>query len=431
MAQYGIRLVINIFDLCIFWRFLEIFIGKRRTSAEISIMLILVCEAAGSIINLKEINWMNLITLAVILGIFICQYEEKISTKVVAVMMYMGLVVVAEPVGYIIYRASVIQLLTDERAVYYITVFAMELFRAILVEVFCRIKMGKVLRLGAMPREVIYMLVLIPLASLVGCFLLIEVVQEQLSARTAILCMCIIFTIILTDYMVFLMIESYTNMAEKQHEEEMVSREISYQDEYYKDMERYQDQIQDIKHDMKNRIGTLYDAAGEGDNCMIMAALKEMLDDISLAEDIIYSANPVLNSILKIKAAKAKENDIDAKIHTFIPKRVSIETGDMGVLYGNLLDNAIEACCRVRQEKRFLEFETKYQNGNLLVWIKNSKTGEENKNLVTTKAVKKKHGRGVRAVYRVAEKYGGNLILKDWGSMFEVKLLLTGIERLE
>ena len=79
---------------------------------------------------------------------------------------------------------------------------------------------------------------------------------------------------------------------------------------------------------------------------MIMAALKEMLDDISLAEDIIYSANPVLNSILKIKAAKAKENDIDAKIHTFIPKRVSIETGDMGVLYGNLLDNAIEACCR-------------------------------------------------------------------------------------
>ena len=74
MAQYGIRLVINIFDLCIFWRFLEIFIGKRRTSAEIFIMLILVCEAAGSIINLKEINWMNLITLAVILGIFLFQY---------------------------------------------------------------------------------------------------------------------------------------------------------------------------------------------------------------------------------------------------------------------------------------------------------------------------------------------------------------------
>lgn len=431
MALYGIRLAINIFDLCIFWRFLEVFLGKRRTSVEISIVILVACEAAGSIINLKGINWLNLITLATILGIFICQYEGNISTKVVAVMMYMGLVVVAEPAGYIVYRVFMGKLLANEQAVYYITVFVMELFRIILVEVFCRIKMGKILRMSVMPREVIYMLILIPFASLVGCFLLIEVVQEQLSARTGVLCICIIFTIILTDYMVFLMMESYTDMAEKQHEEEMILREISYQDEYYKDMERYQEQIQDIKHDMKNRLSTLYDAAGEGDSSMVMAALEEMLDDISFAEDIIYSANPVLNSILKIKAAKAKENGIDARIHAFIPKKISVETGDMGVLYGNLLDNAIEACCLAGQEERFIEFETKYQGGNLLILIKNSKTGEENRNLVTTKADKKKHGRGVRAVHRVAEKYGGNLILKDWGSVFEAKLLLTGIERLE
>ncbi len=254
MALYGIRFAINIFDLCIFWRFLEVFLGKRRTSVEISVVILVVCEAAGSIINLKGINWLNLITLAAILGIFICQYEGNISTKVVAVMMYMGLVVVAEPVGYIIYRVFMGKLLANEQAVYYITVFVMELFRAVLVEVFCRIKMGKILRMSAMPREVIYMLVLIPFASLVGCFLLIEVVREQLSARTGVLCICIIFTIILTDYMVFLMMESYTDMAEKQHEEEMVLREITYQDEYYKDMERYQEEIQNIKHDMKNRL---------------------------------------------------------------------------------------------------------------------------------------------------------------------------------
>lgn len=155
-------------------------------------------------------------------------------------------------------------MMVNEYAVYYITVSAMELFRTVLVEVFCRIKMGKILNMSAMPREVIYMLILIPLASLVGCFLLIEVVREQLSVRTGILCMCIIFTIILTDYMVFLMMESYTDMAEKQHEEELVLSEITYQNEYYRDMEQYQEQIQDIKHDMKNRLGTLYDAAGEG-----------------------------------------------------------------------------------------------------------------------------------------------------------------------
>ena len=68
MALYGIRFAINIFDLCIFWRFLEVFLGKRRTSVEISVVILVVCEAAGSIINLKGINWLNLITLAAILG---------------------------------------------------------------------------------------------------------------------------------------------------------------------------------------------------------------------------------------------------------------------------------------------------------------------------------------------------------------------------
>lgn len=182
---------------------------------------------------------------------------------------------------------------------------------------------------------------------------------------------------------------------------------------------------------MKNRLGTLYDAAGEGDSSMMMAALEEMLDDIRLAEDIIYSANPALNSILKIKVAKAKGNGIDIRVHAFIPQKVSVEIGDMGVLYGNLLDNAIEACCFVKQEERFIEFETKYQEGNLFVLIKNSKTGKENKKMATTKKDKRKHGRGVRAVQRVAEKYGGNLILKDRGDVFETKLLLTGIGRLE
>lgn len=84
-------------------------------------------------------------------------------------------------------------MMVNEYAVYYITVSAMELFQAVLVEEFCRIKMGKILNMSAMPGEVIYMLILIPLASLVGCFLLIEVIREQLSVRTGILCMCIIF----------------------------------------------------------------------------------------------------------------------------------------------------------------------------------------------------------------------------------------------
>ena len=102
---------------------------------------------------------------------------------------------------------------------------------------------------------------------------------------------------------------------------------------------------------MKNYLSMLYDAAGEEGNGMVVETPSWMLEDISLTEELIYSANLVLKSILKIKEAKAWENGIKTNIRAFISKKVSIELGDMGVLYGNLMDNAFKACCKTAQEE--------------------------------------------------------------------------------
>lgn len=430
MVLYGVRLMINIFDLFIYRRFLEVFVGKRKTTMEFSIFLLVVCEIIGSIINQLGINWLNFITLIVILSAYICQYRGKISAKVVAVILYMGIMVITEPIGYLFNKAFMEDLIKNEAVSYYFIVFFMVFLHALVVEIFCRLKSGKSIRLSSLPKETLYMLTVIPLTSLISCFLLIEVAGELISTQMIILCMCIIFTIIVMNYILFLMIENYTAMEEKQHEEEMMQSEITYCNEYYRDVEQYQEQIQDIKHDMKNRLIALLDAAEQGGSGAIKDKLQDMLGDIRLAEEIIYSANPVLNSILKVKSAKAKEKGIRMEINVLVPQKISIEIGDMGVLYGNLLDNAIEACSRVDQEKRIIKVETKYQEGKLLLKIVNSKMPIENPKLTTSKKDKRKHGRGIRSVRKVAEKYGGNLLLNDGGENFEAVLLLTGVEKI-
>lgn len=245
------------------------------------------------------------------------------------------------------------------------------------------------------------------------------------------LSMCVIFSIVITNYLVFLMVNKYTNIAEKRHEEEMIYQEIAYNDEYYQDMEKYQEQIQDIKHDMKNQLAALYDAVEKGEREFVRDTLTEMLGDIRLAEDIIYSANPILNSLIKVKMSKAKEKEIAMNVKTFVPKKMSIESGDMGVLYGNLIDNAIEACMKVQDRERFVDVETKFQDGKLLIVIRNSKSSELNLELKTTKEDKRMHGRGIRTVRRVAEQYGGNLLLEDEGDTFKASLLLNDVECLE
>ncbi len=397
MALYGVRLVINLFDLCIYRRYLEEFIGNRKTSMEFSVLLLIVCELIGSAVNQMGISWLNFVTMVAILCVYVCQYEAGIVSRLIAVLLYMGIMGVAEPLGYLFNKAFMEKVLDDTTVSYYFIVFFMALLKATIVEVFCRLKSGKSIRLSAMPKETQYMLTMIPLCSLISCFLLIEVAKELISAQMVVLCMCIIFVIIITNYVIFLMIEKYTTVEEKQYEEEMIQREILYRNEYYQDMERYQEQIQDIR----------------------------------LAEEIIYSANPVVNAILKVKSVKAKEKEIPMQVTTLLPQRVSVDIGDMGVLYGNLLDNAIEAAMAVEQEKRYVHVESKFQEGRLLLSIKNSKPSGTSSYQQTNKKDKIKHGRGIRSVRKVAEKYGGELLLKDQGEHFEAVLLLNGVAKLE
>lgn len=63
MALYGVRLVINLFDLCIYRRYLEEFIGNRKTSMEFSVLLLIVCELIGSAVNQMGISWLNFVTI--------------------------------------------------------------------------------------------------------------------------------------------------------------------------------------------------------------------------------------------------------------------------------------------------------------------------------------------------------------------------------
>lgn len=431
MVLYGVRLLINIFDLFIYRRFLEVFIGKRKTTVEFSIFLLIACEVVGSAVNQLGINWLNLITMLVILSIYICQYEANIRSKIITVFLYMGLVVIAEPIGYIIYLTLAGGVFEHEIVGYYFVVFVMEVFLLLVVELFCKIKAGKNVRVSLLPKEIAYTLALIPFASVVSCFLLIEIAGEIMSADTMILCMCVIFSIVVTNYIVFLMVHKYTGMAEKRLEEEMIYQEIAYNNEYYHDVEKYQEQIQDIKHDMKNKLAVLYDGVERGEREFVRDTLAEMLGDIRLVEDIIYSANPGLNSLIKVKVAKAREKGIEMTVKAFVPKRMSISFGDMGVIYGNLIDNAIEASMKMQREKRFVDVETKYQDGKLLIVVSNSKNMESNPAFTTTKENKRKHGRGIRSVRRVAEQYGGNLLLEDEGGTFKASLLLTNVERLE
>ena len=91
----------------------------------------------------------------------------------------------------------------DTTVSYYFIVFFMALLKATIVEVFLQTEIWKKhSTISNAKRNAIYV-DNDTLCSLISCFLLIEVAKELISAQMVVLCMCIIFVIIITNYVIF------------------------------------------------------------------------------------------------------------------------------------------------------------------------------------------------------------------------------------
>ena len=224
------------------------------------------------------------------------------------------------------------------------------------------------------------------------------------------------------------MIERLSYLAKKQNEDELYIEEMHHKEIYYAEAERRNEYVQNLKHDLKNKIFGLHHLIVEGNTEILLEKIKALCSELELIDADSYSENPSVDSVLRIKLGLAKSKGIKVNTLIRIPKQMGMEQGDIGVLYGNLLDNAIEACQKVSEEKRFIKIENKYSAGKLLLVVTNSKENWINENLKTTKKDTYSHGRGISSVRRVVEKYNGVVQFMDNGTIFEVSVMLYGID---
>jgi len=84
---------------------------------------------------------------------------------------------------------------------------------------------------------------------------------------------------------------------------------------------------------------------------------------------------------------------------------------DLFTLFGNMMDNAIEAVEHLPKEERSISLSVKEELGMVLITEENpcQRTKQENGRFQTTKEDKANHGYGIRSMEMVAKKYDGTL----------------------
>ncbi len=206
---------------------------------------------------------------------------------------------------------------------------------------------------------------------------------------------------------------------------------MRYQKSYYQELERSQETVRRMRHDMKNHlsvVGTLlrdeqYEKAEE---------YLHGLDREFAVQTKTYCPDPVVNAVLNAKMQKAQKEGISCEYQVELQDGLAVDDIDLCSLFANTLDNAIEACMKIPDEKkRRITLKARSKNGNFSYEIVNSKENqvmERNGELRTDKEDKASHGIGLKNVRQIVQKYAGEIRIDYTEDSFAVVVFLAGVK---
>lgn len=426
--DFIICFLVDLFALGIFRYYLNSFMKMKQVPKSLFAVYMIGMAAVWSVVDGIKNPFFNLLALVSILSLTTLFFEASTWVRAANIIIFVGTGIVIEPVGLLMLHAMNYSAGTDSIYKYYFVVAVCEFIRGNAIYLLCRLLSKRNVRLAGLPKEIAGVLVLVFAFSVINCCFIIILSLESGSVKSLVMCISIIVSIVLTYYFMLYMLERFNYLVRRQYEDEMYREEMYYKEIYYLEMEKRNEYVQNLKHDLKNKLFGLYYLAEKGDMDVLAEQIGVFCKELEKIDESSYSNNPIVDSVLRIKLGVAKSEGIKVETAIRIPKQMQLEHGDIGVLYGNLLDNAIEACCNVPKDKRYIRLENKFISGKMLLIIENSKSGIRNENLTTTKKDSYSHGRGIKSVRRVVEKYNGTVNFTDKEDVFEVSAMLYGIE---
>ncbi|MGF7004354.1 two-component system sensor histidine kinase AgrC [Lachnospiraceae bacterium PF1-21] len=207
--------------------------------------------------------------------------------------------------------------------------------------------------------------------------------------------------------------------------ENLINTIGSYQKEY----EQSYLQLRRTKHNYNNDMLHIKTLIENRDYMKAVQKIDSLMYMASRNDDIIAnSGNLFLDSLINYRYMIAKERGVEFKLELSIPMQLEFDGGDLNLILGNIIDNALEATSLLPEGKRFVKVKIEYKKKSLFVVVINSFNGIVNKDYkgryMTTKNDSKCHGLGIDMARQAIEKYNGTMSLENDNNFFIAKVLL-------
>ncbi len=213
----------------------------------------------------------------------------------------------------------------------------------------------------------------------------------------------LIFSIILVAanvsilYLVSIMEKSTRQLQENA----LLQQQMALQTDSIQALERSYRSQREMTHDYKNKLQTIQDLLANEETESAKQYIQQLQELQTTRFLPINSRHPILDAIFNHKYQTATECGIDFQMQVNDLSGVSIGTDKLVVLMTNLLDNAIEACCRLPEGRR-IQCSILAEDG-LFISVRNTSPAVSviSDTIATSKLPKEEHGFGLPSIKRI------------------------------
>ena len=237
--------------------------------------------------------------------------------------------------------------------------------------------------------------------------------QEQ---KLMLLCVSCIWLMCLIMYFV---VQQKSKDNQTKLEYELMKEKEKYSKESMEIIKRSNEELREFKHDLKNYLLPLQEAMEtmpQSEMAKVWEKINQKIEDV---QTLIQTGNSYVDSMINTKITLARSEKVDVKC-TILSKMEGIDDLEFCSVFGNLMDNAIEAERKVTEKKEIIIF-VEEKMGYLRLEIQNKiekSVLNENSSLNTTKKDTSSHGIGHKSVKRTMQKVGGALKYYETGDLF-------------
>jgi sensor histidine kinase regulating citrate/malate metabolism len=140
---------------------------------------------------------------------------------------------------------------------------------------------------------------------------------------------------------------------------------------------------------------------------------------------MIRTGNECFDALANAKLAICEGLDIKVQVRVMNHSMDNLNIDEIGVIIGNLFDNAIEAVKNLKEKR--IELDIQKQGKRRSIFMTNTvgkSVLSDNENLETTKVDKANHGFGIKNIQNIVTKHGGMIDFFEENDMFCCDILI-------